>query len=395
MISALTARPRPRHVLLGLTGAALGVLVVMEGLNAPLRPVAALTMASGLLCLSAPAAPQRHFPRQAAWAVAGSALVTAVGALTTHRPENTPGMVEAGALLMVLVRAVRRCPPRQAMLLGAVSAAAAVALPLRIERWDSLTLLVMTVIACVGVPFAVVLGLCLRLRDALRARERESFLREQRLGYARDLHDFVAHHVTAIVARTRAARFAAGAGQAPSAEDLDRMLAQIEEAGSQALGSMRAMVSSLRDTSAPAPTRPPGDPQVLRDLVEEFGRTGARAELSLDPRLAQRPLPPETGTTVQRVVQESLTNVRRHAPEATRVTVRVVPRPDDTLEVEVTDDGPQDTAAPGSADGGGFGLVGLTERVEATGGTLTTGPRPGGGWRVLAVLPAKDAAPSR
>ncbi|MEU5835549.1 histidine kinase [Streptomyces diacarni] len=394
MISALAVRPRPRYALLGLTGTALGVLVVLEALNAPLWPVAALTMASGLLCLSAPAVPRRRFPRQVAWAVGASALVTAVGASTTHRPQNTPGMVEAGALLLVLVRAVRRCPPRQAMLLGTASAVAAVALPLRIESWDSLTLLVMTLIACVGVPFAAVLGLCLRLWDALRAREREAFLREQRLGYARDLHDFVAHHVTAIVARTRAARFAAGAGQAPSAEDLDRMLAQIEEAGSQALGSMRAMVSSLRDTSAPAPTRPPGDPQVLRDLVDEFGGTGARAELSLDPRLTQRPLPPETGTTVQRVVQESLTNVRRHAPVATRVTVRVVLCPDETLEVEVTDDGSPDAAAPGPTDGGGFGLVGLTERVEATGGTLTTGPRPGGGWRVLAVLPAKDTAPS-
>ncbi|WP_369208966.1 sensor histidine kinase [Streptomyces sp. PU-14G] len=395
MISALTVRVRPRHVLLGLAGAALGVLVVLEGLNAPLWPVAALTIASGLLCLSAPAVRQRHFPRRAAWAVAGSALATAAGSLTTHRPENTPGMVEAGALLMVIVRAVRHCPPRQAVALSAASAVAAVALPLRIETWDSLTLSIMALLACVGVPFAAVFGLCLRLWDALRAREREAVLREQRLGYARDLHDFVAHHVTAIVARTRAARFAAGAGQAPSVEDLDRMLAQIEEAGSQALGSMRAMVSSLRDTAAPAPTRPPGDPQALRDLVDEFGGTGAQAELSLDPRLAQLPLPPETGITVQRVVQESLTNVRRHAAGATRVTVRVALRPDDTVEVGVTDDGRPDTVPSGPADGGGFGLVGLTERVEETGGTLTTGPRPGGGWRVLAVLPAKDAAPTR
>ncbi|MDI6410007.1 histidine kinase [Streptomyces albus] len=392
MISAFGTRSRPRQVLLAVAGAVLGTLAVLEGLNAPLGPVALLTAGSGLLCVGALLVADRPLPRRVVWAAAASGLVTVVGALVAQRAENTPGGVETGALLCLIACVVRRCPPRQAVALSAVLAAVVVALPLRLEARDSITLGVMVVLACFAVPLMVALGLCLRLRDTLRVREREAVLREQRLEYARDLHDFVAHHVTAIVARTRAARFAAGAGKAPSAQDLDRMLAQIEEAGSQALGSMRSMVSSLRDTSAPAPTRPPGDLRSLRELADEFAATGLRPEVALDPRLTDRPLPPQVHSAVHRVVQEALTNVRRHAAGAERVKVRVALRPDGKLEAEVTDDGGAPAAAA-PADGAGFGLVGLTERVEEAGGTLTAGPRPGGGWRVLAVLPSRTAAP--
>ncbi|MET7764066.1 histidine kinase [Streptomyces sp. NPDC005393] len=151
----------------------------------------------------------------------------------------------------------------------------------------------------------------------------------------------MAHHVTAIVAQTKAARFTAAAGHAQSPEGLDRMLDRIERAGSQALGSMRAMVSNLRATAAPATTRPTGDLGGLEDLTQEFSAVGPPATLTLDPRLADRPLPPEITTTVHHMVQESLTNVRKHATGAGRVEVRVGVRPGapDRLEVAVTDDG--------------------------------------------------------
>ncbi|MBA6433321.1 sensor histidine kinase [Streptomyces sp. GMR22] len=409
MISEFRSRFRFRHLRRGLVGVALAVLVALEGLNAPHPAMAAATMVSGVLCLAALAVPERLFARYAIGAAAVSCVLTVTEAQLSERPPNTPGMVELGALLLLSTRAVRRCPPLRAAGLVVASSGAAVVLPLRIELWDDHLKELISVIAVCAVPFMVVVGLCLRLYDTLREREREAIRQAQRLEHARELHDFVAHHVTAIVAQTKAARFTAAAGNPQSPEDLDRMLAQIERAGSQALGSMRAMVTSLRDhATASATTRPTGDPagprglgglRVLRDLrvlTEEFSEVGPVAELILAPELADRPLPPGIATTVHRVVQESLTNVRKHATGVSRVEVRIGVRPGDRegLEVSVVDDG-QGGASPAaerSVEGGGYGLVGLAERVEEVDGHLTSGPRDGGGWHVLAILPLDRTA---
>ncbi|GGX31170.1 sensor histidine kinase [Streptomyces noursei] len=392
MLSAFRARSLTQRAFLCLVGAVLVVLVVLEGLNAPYLPMAAATAVSGVLCLAALVAPERLLARQVGLATAVSCSLSLVEAQLRHRPENTPGMVELCAVLLLITRAVRRYPASKAVAYAAGPAIAAVLLSLRLADQQFLVALV----AVVAVPFMVASGLCLRLYDTLRAREREAIQQAQRLEHARELHDFVAHHVTAIVAQTKAARFAASVGHTQSPADLDRMLAEIERAGSAAMGSMRSMVSDLRDTAIPAATRPTGDLSVLRDLTQEFSVLGPPAALTLDPRLTGRPLSPETTTTVHRVVQESLTNVRKHATGADRVEVRVTvqPGPRDRLEVSVTDDGRGGTpAARGKADRSGYGLVGLTERVEAIGGHLTAGPRSGRGWHVLAVLPL-GAAPT-
>ncbi|WP_079151695.1 sensor histidine kinase [Streptomyces sp. RTd22] len=389
MITEFRARSRLRQIQLCLGGAVSVVLVALEGLNAPYPPVALATTVSGTLCLAALVVPHRLFVRYALVATAVSGALTLVETGLPRRPENTPGLVELSVLLWLITRAVRRCSLLVATLLPAAPALAAVLLPLRIaERSENLNSAVGVIVACV--PFMVVLGLCLRLYDALRAREREALLQTQRLEHARELHDFVAHHVTAIVARTKAARFTAAAGHTQSPEDLDQMLAHIERAGSQALGSMRAMVSSLRGPSAPAATSPTGGLAGLKALTRDFSAAGPTAELTLDPRLTDRPLPPEITTAVHRVVQESLTNVRKHAAGAGRVEVRVTLCPGDPehLEVSVADDGRGAAEAGGGAwNGGGYGLVGLTERIERAGGRFTTGPRDGGGWHVRAVLP--------
>ncbi|MFD5733045.1 sensor histidine kinase [Streptomyces sioyaensis] len=390
MISALRARSRTQQALLSLVGAVLVVLVVLEGLNAPYLPVAAATAVSGVLCLAALVVPERLFARQVALATVASCALTVVETQLPHRPENTPGLVELCALLLLITRAVRRQPPRKALVWAAGPALAAVLLPLRLAEWDNNLNALIAAIAVLAVPFMVVLGGCLRLWDTLREREREAIRQAQRLDQARELHDFVAHHVTAIVAQAKAARFAAAAGHSQTPEDLDRMLAEIERAGSQAMGSMRAMVSELRDTTAPAAIHPTGDLGGLRDLTQEFSTAGPPAALTLDPRLAERRLPPEITTTVHRVVQEALTNVRKHAAGATRVEVRVEARPGapDRLEVSVTDDGRGGIpTAREKAAGRGYGLIGLAERVEGLGGHITAEPRDGSGWRVLAVLP--------
>ncbi|GDY50850.1 hypothetical protein SVIO_014730 [Streptomyces violaceusniger] len=312
MISEFRSRFRFRHLRRGLAGVALVVLVVLEGLNAPYPAMAAATMASGVLCLAALAVPERLFARYAIGAAAVSCVLTVTEAQLSERPPNTPGMVELGALLLLSTRAVRRCPPLRAAGLVAASSLAAVALPLRIELWDHYLGDLIAVIAVCAVPFMVVVGLCLRLYDTLREREREAIRQAQRLEHARELHDFVAHHVTAIVAQTKAARFTAAAGHTQSPEDLDRMLAQIERAGSQALGSMRAMVTSLRDhATASATTRPTGDPagphglhglrglRDLRALTERFSEVGPPAELILarnSPTGHSRPASPPRST---------------------------------------------------------------------------------------------------
>ncbi|MEW2486970.1 ATP-binding protein [Streptomyces sp. NPDC048411] len=146
---------------------------------------------------------------------------------------------------------------------------------------------------------------------------------------------------------------------------------------------MRRVVGLLRDTDDVATTAPtaPG-PEQLAELVRRFDGHGPEVSLRLpvDPA----PWPPEVATTVHRVVQESLTNIARHAAHARSASVDIAHGPD-TVTVTVTDD-----ATPGHTrhkHHGGFGLIGMRERVEALGGHLSAGPAPNTGWSVLATLP--------
>ncbi|WP_420918279.1 sensor histidine kinase [Streptomyces caniscabiei] len=206
---------------------------------------------------------------------------------------------------------------------------------------------------------------------------------------AADLHDFVAHHVTGILVQTQMARMMA----ATEPGRLDPVLAGIEHTATQALDSMRVTVGILRggpqETARlePGENRPVGDLATLADLVDRFGGpAGPKAEMHGDASVP-RNLPHEVQAAAYRVVQEALTNVRRHAADATEVTV-VLAHADDTLRVTVRDNGRGGSPLPYAARGGGFGIVGLTERVTALGGTLHTGPRGDHGWEVVALLPA-------
>jgi signal transduction histidine kinase len=131
-------------------------------------------------------------------------------------------------------------------------------------------------------------------------------------------------------------------------------------------------------------------PAGITDLVDGFASPVQKSVLHRDPAVSDD-LPHEVQAAAFRVVQEVLTNVRRHAADATQATVRLA-CPGDRLEVTVTDDGHGGTQLPEAAHGGGFGLVGLTERVTALGGDLHAGPRGGpaggAGWQVRAVFPA-------
>ncbi|WP_412538399.1 two-component sensor histidine kinase [Longispora sp. K20-0274] len=298
------------------------------------------------------------------------------GARGGEKPDaGIAGLVEVGALLFVLFLAVRRAPVRQAWPAGVLLGAAVGLWPARFLGFTGGGLLACAFWAMAGVLAAVV-GLYLRALDAHRVRSVAIARREQRLALAADLHDYVAHDLSEMVALAQA-------GQFVPAEAAQALFEQVERAGVRALASMDRTVSVLHSGEDPS-IAPAPDLAELPATIERFaGSTTAVVEADLGPVDA---LPREVTGTAYRIVVEGLTNIRRHAPRAgrVRVTARVHGR---ELRVAVTDDGGGPTV---SERRGGLGLAGLTARVEALGGTLTAGPA-GPGWRIEARLPAGAA----
>ncbi|MEV4002136.1 histidine kinase [Actinomadura sp. NPDC049753] len=353
----------------------------------------ALWMVFVALVANVAAVSGRGFLVWATGAGALSALSTlCLGAVV--RPEaGAPSLfAEIGGLLIVIARVVWKARRDRLVPIAVLLGAAVLATPL---RWSPIAAALFTAPLGITVAVALGVGLYLRALDARRARSLASARRDERLELARDLHDFVAHHVTGIVVQAQAARFTARSGTAQTQEQLDRMLGEIEKAGTEALTSMRRMVGLLRDAqnvNAPdgdalpdggSSTRPVGDLERLRDLVEGFAHPPAA--LTLEPGLGT--LPPEVAASAHRVVQEALTNVRKHAADAASVRVTLA-RVGADVEVAVRDDGRGRGGR--RLPSGGFGLTGLGERVGALGGRLHAGPRPEGGWEVVARLPVSD-----
>jgi signal transduction histidine kinase len=219
-------------------------------------------------------------------------------------------------------------------------------------------------------------GAALRYRAESRRRASDQIRSQERVGLARELHDIVAHHVSAIAVQAQAGR--AMARQRPEA-GLEA-LAAIEGEASRTLAEMRAMVRVLRDG---APTEYAPQPGVA-DLASLARRDPVPVvDVELPDHLDQ--LPPQVDTAVYRLAQEAVTNALRHARNASRVEIRVVEGAG-RLRLRVADDGRIDPARPA---GRGFGLLGMAERVQLLGGTLRAGPAPEGGWTVEAELPTE------
>ncbi|KOG37277.1 histidine kinase [Streptomyces resistomycificus] len=309
-----------------------------------------------------------------------SGAVTAAVYLWGREAVAGPG--ELAVLLCLLVIAVRDCPVRWAVMCGVVGGVALLALPYRWAPGDpSVNPLGMLW------PAGAAAGLAGYLR-ALDHRRRVAITetqRSERLAMAADLHDFVAHHVTGILVQTQVAQQLA----MTDPERLSGILKDVERAATEALTSMRRTVALVREATEAGSIDhgPRGDLAALPQLVEGFGGpVGPKATLRRDPAVPDQ-LPHEVQAAAYRVVQEALTNVRRHAADATEVTVALA-YDGRALEVTVRDDGRGGTRLPPAARGGGFGLVGLTERVTALGGELRTGPRSDcRGWDITAILP--------
>lgn len=342
------------------------------------------------LALSVTALPAVALRRR--WPVASMAAMVAVVLITSLGRQELgadgygywyPVFAPIAALGALATPVIRRQPVAVAIAAGVAGAVAV--LSLTDVANDSTELILLVVLF--GGTYVIGVGAGVYLRDLDRQRHlaAETARLDERMDLARELHDLVAHYVTGIVVQAQAARVVADRDPAAAGEALDR----IEGAGKDALGAMRRLVGSLRDDDG-APVAPPVGLAGLDDLVGTSGTLGLAVELTIDDDAHHR-LPGAVAASTHRIVQEALTNVRRHAVDAGRARVDV--RVDGgTLVVTVDDDGRQPVGGHRTDPRRGYGLVGMQERAQALGGTLTAGPLdpPAHGWRVQARLPLDE-----
>lgn len=221
------------------------------------------------------------------------------------------------------------------------------------------------------------IGFAVRSSRELQAEELVGVRTRERAELARELHDTVAHHVSAIAVQAQAGRVVAATRPDAAVE----ALAVIEEEATRALEEMRSMVGALRD-GTDAELRPQQGIRDLPRLERRGGSTGPRVAVTIDDGLDD--VRPSVDAACYRLAQEAVTNALRHARHASEVAVRV-DGDRDQVRVTVVDDG------RGGAPSGtpGYGLVGMAERAKLLGGTFDAGPRPDGGWAVTATLPRR------
>ncbi len=223
--------------------------------------------------------------------------------------------------------------------------------------------------------FPAAVGLSVRYKASLWLSEIDQVKLREREQLARELHDSVAHYVSAIAIHAQAGRTLA-ASQPDAAVNA---LEVIEEAASRTLTEMRNMVGVLREGEEPdlTPQRSVDDIERLAHSTADWPRVDVELSGDLDD------LRPSVEAAIYRIAQESITNAVRHARHATRLNVYVT-GDDDCVRLTVRDDG--DASSTGRSSSG-YGLVGMTERAKLLGGTLEAGPSPDKGWTVNAVLP--------
>ncbi|MFJ4708932.1 sensor histidine kinase [Streptomyces anulatus] len=258
-----------------------------------------------------------------------------------------------------------------------------------------------TIIMTVPFVLAWVLGDSLRTRRAYfdqleeraarleREREAQSkvAVAAERARIARELHDVVAHNVSVMVVQADGAAYVMDA--AP--DQAKQALETISSTGRQALAEMRRLLGVLRTGDAPESGEyvPQPDVEQIEDLVAQVRQTGLTVDFKVEG--TPRPLPSGVELTAYRVVQEALTNTRKHGGPDAGASVRLVYF-DDGLGLLIEDDGrgaAHELYEDGGADGAGHGMIGMRERIGMVGGTLDAGPRPGGGFRISALLPLK------
>ncbi|MFZ4182269.1 sensor histidine kinase [Streptomyces pseudogriseolus] len=381
------------------------------------------------------------------WAVILFGL-SVVGGATTEESRGTelPALTVPVVLLLSLVVALRRRMPERMLLLALGVGLAQLVLDVATGPADFALLVIVYTVAAVGarwasrvalaaglcaaplaqlrwpsphsstfenvalsiilaVPFALawVLGDSIRTRRAYFAqleeraarleKEREAQAKvavaAERARIARELHDVVAHNVSVMVVQADGAAYVLDA--AP--DQAKKALETISGTGRQALAEMRRLLGVLRtgEHQEAGEYVPQPGLQQIEDLVEQCRESGLPVDFKVEG--TPRELPRGVELTAYRIVQEALTNTRKHGGPNAGASVRLVYF-DDGLGLLVEDDGkgaPHELYEEGGFDGQGHGLIGMRERVGMVGGTLDAGPRPGGGFRISALLPLKPA----
>jgi signal transduction histidine kinase len=307
--------------------------------------------------------------------------------------------------LLVIVYTVAATGARWASRLALVVGLCAA--PVAQLRWpledDALGNIAKAIFLTVPYALAWVLGDSIRTRRAYFAqleeraarleKEREAQAKvavaAERARIARELHDVVAHNVSVMVVQADGAAYVLDT--AP--DQAKKALETISSTGRQALAEMRRLLGVLRtgEHQESGEYVPQPDVQQIEDLVEQCRGSGLPVDFKIEG--TPRPLPSGVELTAYRIVQEALTNTRKHGGPNAGASVRLVYF-DDGLGLLVEDDGkgaPHELYEEGGADGHGHGLIGMRERVGMVGGTLDAGPRPGGGFRISALLPLKPA----
>jgi len=288
--------------------------------------------------------------------------------------ESTPGLYSMG-LLLVLPYALVRWASGRDIAIGAVVIVLTGAIGIATdpgtvgEAIGGLTVLLL--------PAAV--GGMVRYRDTARTRALEEVKLREREQLARELHDTVAHHVSAIVIQAQAGRTLAATRPEAAAD----VLAAIETEASRTLDEMRGMVGALRRDTAAELTPQQGIADIRR--LASSAPPSIAVEVHLEGDLTR--IEPMVDAAAYRIAQESVTNAVRHAVNATRIDIHVVTSPD-LVQLTIVDDG-EHGDVPGI---GGYGLIGMAERVKLLGGTLEAGRAPDGGWCISAELPRAKVA---
>ena len=371
---------------LGLTA----VAVTDDAVNPPsVVPLAVLLTVT--LGVTLPIAARRRFP------LTVPLLVIACFSATSATDDSaSPRLANVVALVIALWTLGRHCGGRRlAFGLGWFVAAMVVAQVLSASNYRTTPEDVLFGLFLYALP--VVAGNAVRLRqahvelvtdqaeraEADRAHALAEAVDAERDRIARELHDIVMHSISVIAVQSQAIGRRLGTGHEREVEDL----AAVERTAREAMTEMRRLFGVLRAGDGPPQLAPqPGLGQLDR-LLDDARRAGLRIDASV--RLPERPLTAGVDLTAYRLVQESLTNVLKHAGPDTSVRVVVAAGQGD-LALEVCDDG-RTPPRPGT---GGHGLIGMRERVTVYGGTLQVGPLPRGGFRVAARLPTTEGVPA-
>ncbi|HET7567741.1 MAG TPA: histidine kinase [Gaiellaceae bacterium] len=374
-------RPLPPRLDL-LLGAAVAALALVEVAADGLTPYAASVPAA--IVQAAAVAWRRRAPLPAVAAGSGAMFVQTAAGVSLH----TPVMPIVVGLITVYSVAQYERLERAAAGLGVALAASLAAIQLAQangERYGVADRLFVALF--VVAPWIVGRALHGRTLEAAEQaaraealeREQERAVEEERGRIARELHDVVAHSLGVIVVQ-------AGAGERVAAQSPERALAalrSIQEIGRQALGEMSRLVGVLREGGEEIGLEPQPGLERLEELLEQTRLAGLAVELTVAGEPAR--LPPGADLSAYRIVQEALTNARKHGGESAAVSLRY---DQDRLAIEVVDPG----GGPGrnGGGGGGHGLIGMRERAALYGGTLEAGRREDGGFAVRATIPLRS-----